>query len=309
MLFEAKTPEATLLLRVEWENDLPDGVRSLVVEKCVQSVANGKTGGWEASVLSEVAVKQSYGPELKFCLFGPQWTNVGQWTEGAKGGIVIPKADGVSTDELLDQFRQNGPFPVPVNSGVVAEKFRSLLEELENSTDGSLQFLAKLKKLSLSTLFARMPLDDQAALNDMLQFLTSEIAHVDHKTQVGMNFVSVLFAVGICNVLKHTLPVRTMKEKDFAEYLNQSDVVCKLRACIRAQVEAALDLPIRQQKHRALLLRSLASLMETVNDNCPRRNGLPELLVAQPIDEELKMLKNDVALVTAALRTCGPKFC
>jgi len=41
MLFDAKTTEAMELLRVEWASDLPDGVRMVITDKCIPSVAVG----------------------------------------------------------------------------------------------------------------------------------------------------------------------------------------------------------------------------------------------------------------------------
>jgi len=182
MLFDAKTPEAMQLLHLEWESSgLSDGVRSLIVEKRVQSVAAGDTESWEASVLSQLATHQALGTELKFCLFAPQWEDPTQQTQcaqGTIGGVLIPKAQEVHQDGLFDLFLEKGPSPVSVHSEIAAEKFRSVLGELEKSSYGSLQFLAKLKKLSLSNLFARQPRDDQGAFDEMQLFLTSDLTDV-----------------------------------------------------------------------------------------------------------------------------------
>jgi len=121
----------------------------------------------------------------------------------------IPKADGVQTDELLDQFQQKGASPVYVTSNTVAAKFRSIVEELERSSDGTLQFLAKIQKLALSNLFANPPLDNQRALEEMFDYLMGYGGTIDHKMQVGQGYISSLFAKGVCRKLNNVIASRT----------------------------------------------------------------------------------------------------
>jgi hypothetical protein len=122
------------LLRIEWESELPVGVRNLVVEKCMEATLAGEIYGWEASVLSQVATGPTLELETKFLLFAPR----GAATDPLGG----EKADGCETDELLDRFRQKQPSPLAFTSEGVAGRFYSVLEKLEQSSEGSLQALA-----------------------------------------------------------------------------------------------------------------------------------------------------------------------
>ncbi|CAB9517488.1 expressed unknown protein [Seminavis robusta] len=297
MLFDAGTPEAMALLRKEWDNELSDGVRALVIEKCMEAVVAGKTEGWEATVLSRVATDNSFEAEVKFVLLAPQRSN------RAYGSIDIRKAAGVATDETLDLYRRKQPNPVYVNSSPVARKLSAILKELESSsTDETLSFLARLKKLALSDLFASDPVDDQEALDDMLLYLTtppsSEDA-VDHKTQAGFPCVAEMFGAAATRVLAAALGLSSEKMdlKDIKEKCAQLAAVIKLRGCVRSQLDKALDLPARHHLQRTLVLNSLQSLILGVQaySLC---QGMDAMLVMDPFKKDFELMSKDASLVS-----------
>jgi len=91
----------------------------------------------------------------------------------------------------------------------------------------------------------------------------------------------------VCRLLNATFPEREMKKQVLAEHCDRSEAVGKLRACVLGQLDAILDLPVRQQSQRAVLLKSLESIIKTVGNYCLKSYELHGLLVIAPFKTEL----------------------
>jgi len=294
MLFDAKTPEASQLLRAEWANDLSEGVRSMMAETCVHSVADGETEGWEATVLADIASNPAFEPELKFCLLAP--------ASPMAGNADIPRPDGVEADELLDHYRLNGPTTVTPATDVAARKFRSILEVLEASSDGALQLLAKIKKLALSNVFLNPPCDGQGAVVEMLECLTRNLdgLEIDHKMQVERSCVSFLFAAAVHRLLNNALQNLDGNDSETLKLCDGIHVVRSLKDCLRVLLDAALNLPVRKQRERALVLKSLDTVMNTLQANV--RGPVFKHVIIEPFETELRILKKDAGLLKSVFQ-------
>lgn len=304
MLFDANTDVATELLRKEWNYDLHESVRSLLIQKCIERVVNyERTEGWEPSVLMDVASSDSIDVDLKFCLFAPTWAGI-QHTDF--GTLAIKHPEDVLSDETFDLFRKKDLARVPFGSVAVAGVLRSIMEKLESTSEGSLKLLARLKRLSLSNMFCNGDCDgkvqdDHSARDEMVSILTKPVDWVDHKTQVERRLVSEMFGHVAIKLVNQQLCRRpSMPQSEIEEKCNKMEVTAKLRACVRSQLDAALDLPIRKHILRHIHLDSLGSLLSTIQSS---DRDLHQLLVIKPFEKELWILKKDESHITSALRT------
>jgi hypothetical protein len=290
MLFDAKTDHAQRLLRSEWKSKLPLSVRNLMVEKCMQQVLVGEIAGWEASVLSQVATDKSLELETKFCLFSPQF--------GCTDPLSIPKAEECETDELLEKFGHKGPSPVYVSLAPVADTFHTIFQQLEETSDGSLRVLAKCKKLSLAHLFGPNHRDDQGVLDEILQLLSSPL-EVNHENQLAQSFLSHLFAAGVSVTLHHSLSEQKtdlQSIKDVATVCEQNTSAFKFKVCVQTQVNELLDLPVRAVSRRKQLLKSLQTMLQTLQHK-DVGGTLLKVLFTDPLKSELDLLNEDASLV------------
>ena len=78
-----------------------------------------------------------------------------------------------------------------------------------------------------------------------------------------------------------------------------------LRACVRAQLDATLDLPMRKHIQRAVHLDSLKCLFSTV-DGCLSGSGFKEhdlrnLMVIYPFETELAILRKENYAIESAV--------
>jgi hypothetical protein len=296
MLFDARTSDAMRLLRVEWESELPVGVRNLVVEKCMEATLAGGIDGWEASVLSQVATDLTLELETKFLLFAPRGA--------ATGPLGIEKADGCETDELLDRFRQKQPPPLDFTSEDVAGLLYSVLEQLEQSSEGSLQALAKCKKLSMARIFAgKLLSDDQGALDEMFRILTSPLPY-NHQSQVVLSYLSHLTALGVATILNHALSQQKadqMSIEEVGDFCKEIAVARKFKDCLQTLLGEVLALPIKKGQRRKQLLKSFQTLLATLEQQDIRRR-LVKVLFSDPFKSELDLLEKDASLVNAVVR-------
>lgn len=316
LLFDAKTPEAMKLLGVEWRRaNVPDGVRILIAEKCVQSIASGETEGWEVSVLSDIATNPVFQPELKFWLLAAQSPYA-----PVLNGVHQPV--GVEKDEVLERFRVKGPSRVIVHSSAALDKFRSILHEFQKSPptpsdeNGTLLLLAELKRWELSpSLFMDPPRDDPVTLDEMVALLTRAVSEgvtdlPDHPTQVARTFCAQLFSRAVIIQLNHDVEGKVKdKNQEESSFLNElvdgSDAARKFQACVRTLLDAVLDMPVRQQIPRQLVLHLVNTLIEGIqSDYRPgaiRPNALLHHLIAKPFAKEWKLLKQDSKCVNEVL--------
>ena len=285
MLFDAKTFNANRLLQEEWSKNLPDPVRILFAEKCVESVAAGSGKEWELTVLSEVARTASFSSEIKFCLFAPSWSNCPSFT--------IYDGEDVPPDAFLEDFQEKGPSPIRVTSPASIKKFHSILEELESSSEGAMRFLARLKRLSLSNVFSNLtPLDDQDALDEISEYLKTAM-DFDHQTQAGRRYLATLFAYGVCSMLMHNLPSYSLYRGSvlLSEKCRDHPSAIKFRDCFHYLLGLLLDTPIRQRQKRMHVFTTLLEFGRQITSD-----SIKEYLIREPFANELKMLEKDSQL-------------
>ena len=273
MLFDAETIEARNLLHLEWNNDIPDTVRKLIITTCVEQVLRGRTNGMEASILLDVARSDSKDLELKFCLLSPTLCD-------ERDLLVIKEAVDVSSDETLELFLENGTIRVSVSSAQGVAAMRSILGEMEVFSSATMKTLAQLKKLSLSHLFsAQNPRDDEGALDELIAILqTQPNAAASHAAQVASTCAMTMMASGACRILRAV---------DYASF-STHDTATKLRTCLQAQINMALDIPIREHATRLLVLNNLQVLIGIIN-------GAPNIgyRLQKPFLHDLYILRKD----------------
>lgn len=185
------------------------------------------------------------------------------------------------------------------------------MAELEASTtDATLRFLAKMKRLSFSTMFAPLQaLDDPDSLGEMQDYImttassSSSSGGVDHKAQAGIVFAAKMFGTGTARLVHSELKLECDDDLKSKEYLTKRcatlGAAVKLKTFVGNLLEMILDLPARKHQQRSAALKSLQALMSSVK-LCSGESALMlDVLLLDPYVEEFELVKKDASLISA----------
>lgn len=157
------------------------------------------------------------------------------------------------------------------------------------------------------------PRDDPVTLDEMVAVLTRAVSEgvtdlPDYPTQVARTFCAQLFSRAVIIQLNHLVEGKDKNQEEssiLSELVDGSDAARKFQACVRTLLDAVLDMPVRQQIPRQLVLHLIDTLIEGIKSHYEpgsiRLNALLHHLIAKPFAKEWKLMKQDSKCVNEVL--------